>query len=80
LEEHVEKQKEFLDQKLEPLLEQARQGKRQVLFVDAAHFVHAVFLGILWCVVRVFVRAASGRKRFKSQTLQRVGGVGQRNP
>lgn len=33
-------------------------------FVDAAHFVFAAFLGYLWCFVRQFVRAPSGRKRF----------------
>jgi transposase len=45
-------------------LEQARQGRRQVYFVDAAHFVFAPFLGCLWCAARLFVRAASGRKRY----------------
>jgi hypothetical protein len=34
-----------------------------VYFVDAAHFVFAPFLGCLWCAARLFVRAASGRKR-----------------
>jgi transposase len=64
LEEHVKSQAEFLEKKLEPRLEQARQGGRAVFFVDAAHFVHASFLGVLWCVARLCVRAASGRKRF----------------
>jgi transposase len=64
LEEHVKTQAEFLEKKLQPRLAEARLGSRQVLFVDAAHFVHAAFLGILWCVARLFVRAASGRKRF----------------
>ena len=35
-----------------------------MLFVDAAHFVLAPFLGYVWCVVRQFVRAAAGRQRF----------------
>jgi transposase len=64
LPEHVKTQAEFLENKLEPRLEEARQGKRQVMFVDAAHFVHAAFLGFLWCAARLWVRAASGRKRF----------------
>jgi transposase len=34
------------------------------LFVDAAHFVMQPFLGFLWCFTRVFIQAASGRKRF----------------
>lgn len=48
---------------LEPRLEEAKEGKRMVLFVDAAHFVFAPFLGILWCFERLFVRAPSGRQR-----------------
>jgi transposase len=35
-----------------------------VYFVDAAHFVFAPFLGFLWCLTRLFVRAPSGRKRY----------------
>jgi hypothetical protein len=34
-----------------------------VSFVDAAHFVFAPFLCCIWCAARLFVRAASGRKR-----------------
>ena len=59
-----EKQKEFLEQELQPRLEEAQAGKRVVLFVDAAHFVLAPFLGLLWSVVRVFMQAPSGRQRF----------------
>jgi transposase len=59
-----EKQKEFLEQELQPRLDEAQAGKRVVLFVDAAHFVLAPFLGFLWSVVRVFIQAPSGRQRF----------------
>lgn len=59
-----EKQKAFLEEELEPRLEEARQGKRHVFFVDAAHFVMQPFLGFLWCFVRQFIRAPSGRQRF----------------
>jgi transposase len=64
VEEHAGDQAIFLKEKLEPRLRQARRGRRQVYFVDAAHFVFAPFLGFLWCAVRLFVRAASGRKRY----------------
>src|SRR5512132_4270307 len=64
VEEHARKQAIFLQEELEPRLEQARRGRRQVYFVDAAHFVFAPFLGCVWCAVRLFVRAASGRKRY----------------
>src|SRR4051794_30833026 len=64
IEEHAKEQATFLEEKLEPRVEQARQGQRQVYFVDAAHFVFAPFLGCVWCAARLFVRAASGRKRY----------------
>ena len=64
VEEHAQDQAAFLQEKLEPRLKQARRGQRQVFFVDAAHFVLAPFLGCLWCAARLFVRAASGRKRY----------------
>src|SRR5512143_2254576 len=63
VEEHARDQATFLREELEPRLKQARRGRRQVYFVDAAHFVFAPFLGFLWCTTRWFVRAASGRKR-----------------
>jgi transposase len=59
-----EKQKEFLEQELQPRLDEAQAGKRVVFFVDAAHFVLAPFLGFLWSVVRVFIQAPCGRQRF----------------
>lgn len=60
----VEKQKIFLELELEPKLKEAREGKRTLFFVDATHFVHAPFLGFLWSLKRVFIKAPSGRKRF----------------
>ena len=64
VEEHAREQATYVQEKLGPRLEQARRGRRQVYFVDAAHFVFAPFLGCLWCAARLFVRAASGRKRY----------------
>jgi transposase len=63
VQEHAQDQAVFLEEKLEPRLNQARRGQRQVYFVDAAHFVLAPFLGCLWCAARLFVKASSGRKR-----------------
>lgn len=48
---------------MEPRLKEAQAGQRVVFFMDAAHFVFAPFLGILWCLQRLFVRAPSGRQR-----------------
>ena len=64
IEEHIQDQAEFYQEKLQPVLEEAKAGKRTVLFVDAAHFVQASFLCCVWCAVRMFVRAASGRRRY----------------
>ena len=60
----VEKQAGFLEQELRPRLEEATAGLRKVFFVDAAHFVLAPFLGFLWSVARLFIKAPSGRQRF----------------
>jgi len=54
----------FKQEKLEPVLEQAKTGQRKVFFVDAAHFVLAPFLGFLWCFTRLFIQAPAGRQRF----------------
>ncbi len=59
-----EEQERFIKEELEPRLEEAESGKRVVFFVDAAHFVLAPFLGILWSFTRLFIKAPSGRKRF----------------
>jgi transposase len=64
LPEHVRGQREFLANELKPKLDAASAGRGQVLFVDAAHFVYGTFLCCLWSIVRIFVRAASGRQRF----------------
>jgi transposase len=63
-EDHARVQRRFLDGELEPVLAEARAGRRDVYFVDGAHFVDAVLLGWVWCVARLFIRAASGRKRY----------------
>lgn len=62
--EHVRDQREFLDNELKPKLDAALAGDGHVLFVDAAHFVFGTFLCCLWSIVRIYVRAASGRQRF----------------
>jgi transposase len=64
IEEHAATQAEFLETKLEPLLEEARAGKGHVFFVDAAHFVMGAFLCCVWSLVRLLIRGGSGRKRY----------------
>ena len=64
IEEHTQTQAVFLRDELEPILSQARAQERSVFFVDAAHFVQGSFLCCIWCLVRMFVRGASGRRRY----------------
>jgi transposase len=64
VEEHAAAQAEFLETKLEPVLEEARAGEGHVFFVDAAHFVMGTFLCCVWCAVRLLIRGGAGRKRY----------------
>jgi len=60
----VQEQRQFLAEKLEPRLEEARAKKRIVLFADAAHFVFGAFLGYLWVWLRLFIHSPKGRHRY----------------
>lgn len=60
----VEAQQHFLDEQVAPRIAEAKAGTRALFFVDAAHFVQRPFLAFVWCFVRVFMKAPSGRKRF----------------
>jgi len=60
----VIEQKKFEQTKLQPRLDEAKEGLRSVFFVDAAHFVWGAFLGYLWSLTRIFIKSPSGRKRF----------------
>ena len=63
LSEHIADQAKFVDEILQPAVDAAESGDGHLFFVDAAHFTFGTFLTNLWCFVRVFVRAASGRQR-----------------
>jgi len=39
-------------------------GKTRPFFVDGAHFVFGAFLGVLWSMTRLFIKAPAGRRRF----------------
>jgi transposase len=56
-------QEAFKKDQLEPCLTEAKSGQRVVFFMDAAHFVFAPFLGLVWCFERLFIKAPSGRQR-----------------
>ncbi|MFQ5632360.1 MAG: IS630 family transposase [bacterium] len=60
----IEKQNNFKKNKLDRLVKLAQNHRIRLLFMDASHFVHLPFLGYLYSLKRVFIRSASGRKRF----------------
>ncbi len=59
-----DEQAAYLHQVIQPRLDEAQAAQRAVFFVDAAHFVLAPFLGFLWSITRLFIKAPSGRQRF----------------
>jgi transposase len=63
LEEKTKKQREFVSTLLDPLLKQAEQGKRKVLFMDACHIQLACILGFLWCFSKRYIKALPLRGR-----------------
>lgn len=58
------KQQEFVEQQLNPLIQQAENEEVHLLFLDAAHFVMGIFQCFLWSIKRVFIKSSSGRKRY----------------
>lgn len=60
----VEKQAEFMENELNPRIQEAQAGQRQLYFMDAAHFVLSPFLGFVYSFARLFIQSPSGRQRF----------------
>lgn len=58
-----EKQQQWLEGAFDKELRAAQQGKKVLLFMDAAHFVLSHFCCMLWCVERLFIRSGTGRNR-----------------
>ena len=63
IEEKTKKQKEFVAKQLDPILEEGKQGKRKVLFMDACHVQLACMLGFLWCFAKKYIKALPLRGR-----------------
>jgi transposase len=55
---------DFYTNELLPMLEEAGKSECKVMFVDAAHFVLGAFLGMIWCMARMFIKTAPGRQRY----------------
>jgi len=60
-----DKQRNFYETVLHPLMKQAKDGVIELLFVDASHFVMGCdYLGSVYGFVRRFIRTGPGRKRY----------------
>ena len=58
-----EKQRNYLENTLNPAIKMAQNGEIHLLFMDAAHFVRGAFLCCLWSITRLFIKSPSGRER-----------------
>jgi transposase len=56
-------QREWVDKTLQPAIEAAQKEETHLLFMDASHFVLQPFLCHVWCLCRIFIKAAAGRNR-----------------
>jgi transposase len=59
----TQKQQQWVESTLGPAIEEAQNGECHLLFMDAAHFILEPFICALWCLARLFVKAAAGRNR-----------------
>ena len=58
-------QRKFYDEILSPAMQDAKEGKSVLLFMDAAHPIFGCdYLGSIWTKVRRFIKTFSGRKRY----------------
>jgi transposase len=58
-----EKQREWKEKTLDPVIEESKKGNCYLFFCDAAHFVLAPFICKVWSLARKFVKASAGRNR-----------------
>lgn len=58
-----DKQHQWVETELKPVIEAAQKKEVHLFFCDAAHFVLQPFLCSLWCTFRVFIKASAGRNR-----------------
>jgi transposase len=58
-----QKQHEWVESQLEPVIDKARNNECQLLFSDAAHFILQPFITRVWSIKRLFVKASAGRNR-----------------
>ena len=63
IEEKIKKQKDFVEEKLEPLIQKAKNGEITLLFMDACHMMLACVVSFIWCFVPKYIPALSVKGR-----------------
>lgn len=58
-----EKQKEWISA-LQPVIDEAKEGKRKLYFMDAVHFTLEAFTCHVWCKEPLYLKTGAGRNRF----------------
>lgn len=58
-----EKQRKWMEEVMEPIIEASLRGECHLFYSDAAHFILGAFICSVWSVVRMFVQSAAGRNR-----------------
>lgn len=58
-----EKQKECISA-LQPIIDEAKDGKRKLYFMDAVHFTLEAFNCHVWCKEPLYLKTGAGRNRF----------------
>ena len=58
-----QKQHDWAENILTPVIEKAEKNECNLLFMDASHFILQPFISRVWSKVRVFIKASAGRNR-----------------
>jgi transposase len=58
-----EKQRKWMGETMEPVIEAALKGECHLFYSDAAHFILGAFICSVWSVVRMFIQSGAGRNR-----------------
>ncbi len=58
-----EKQKKWMAETMEPVIEAALKGECHLFYSDAAHFILGAFICSIWSIVRMFIQSGAGRNR-----------------
>ena len=58
-----DKQHQWVETELKPVIEAAQKEEVHLFFCDAAHFVLQPFLCSMWCAFRVFIKGSASRNR-----------------